>query len=250
MRRVVVLILAVALALPLGALASPVSGQPTASDLLPDLGMAQLTGLRIEKTSDKRKLLRFDSVVVNVGDGEFEVHGERPDKVTPTMTTKQRIYDDEGVSRDVDTPATMYFGGDGHNHWHVRDLERFKLRRLGKGPDERTGAKHGFCFFDNVEHELSLPGAPQSPQYASCGTSGDIEVEMGLSVGWGDLYASSLPDQYVEITGLGRGRYRLTGTADADDWFQETDESNNTTWVDLKIKKGGRVTVTGYGPGV
>jgi hypothetical protein len=54
---------------------------------------------------------------------------------------------------------------------------------------------------------------------------------MGLSVGWGDLYRYNLPDQYIDITGLGRRRYRLEGTADADNWFRESEESNNSTWV-------------------
>src|SRR5215210_8129650 len=39
-----------------------------ATDSLPDLGMAHPTGLQIQNTSG-RKLLRFDSIVVNVGAG-------------------------------------------------------------------------------------------------------------------------------------------------------------------------------------
>lgn len=244
MRRLVVLVLAVALALPLAGLASPASGQPAAEDVLPDLGMARLTNLSIEKKSDGRKLLRFDSVVVNVGEGRFEVHGQRPDTATSTMTTSQRIFDGEGNSRVVDTPAVMYFGGDGHNHWHVRDLEKFRLTSLGNGPVERVGAKHGFCFFDNYRY-----GSEEEPYYTQCGQPADTQVSMGLSSGWGDLYSATLPDQYVDITGLKRGSYRLKGTADAENWFEESDETNNSTWVDLRVKKGGRVKVTGYGPG-
>lgn len=238
-RRLIVLVLAVALALPLAALASPARA---ASDLLPDLGMARLTDLKIEKTWDGRKLLRFSSTIVNVGDGPVEVHGQRPDTGTSTMTTVQRIFDEAGEHRDVPTDAVMYFGGDGHNHWHVRDLETFELKRLDKGSKVGTGAKHGFCFSDNY-----LYGSEQDPYYTGCGQSDDLSVIMGLSVGWGDLYRYNLPDQYIDITGLGRGRYRLEGTADADNWFQEVDESNNSTWVDIRIRHG-RVKVLGYGP--
>ena len=233
--RLVVLALAGALAL-----AVPASPAGAAADLLPDLGMAPLTDLKIQKTSDGRKLLRFSSIIVNVGEGPFELHGQRPDTDTPTMTTSQRIFDDESGHRDVPTDAVMYFGGDGHNHWHVRDLESFELTRLSKGSKVGTGAKHGFCFSDNY-------GSEQDPYYTGCGQAGDLQVTMGLSVGWGDLYRYNLPDQYIDITGLGRGRYRLEGTADADNWFQESDETNNSTWVDLRIGHG-RVKVLGYGP--
>jgi hypothetical protein len=234
-----VLALAVALALPLAVLASPARA---ASDLLPDLGMARLTDLKIEKTADGRKLLRFSSIVVNVGDGPLELHGQRPDTGTSTMTTTQRIFDGAGEHRDVPTDAVMYFGGDGHNHWHVRDLESFELKHLSKGSKVGTGAKHGFCFSDNYRY-----GSEQDPHYANCGQSTDLEVTMGLSAGWGDLYRYSLPDQYIDITGLRPGRYRLEGTVDANNWFQESDESNNSTWVDIRIRNG-RAKVVGYGP--
>jgi hypothetical protein len=233
----VVLVLALALAL-----ASPASPAGASSDLLPDLGMARLTELKIEKTPDGRKLLRFSSIVVNVGDGPLELYGQRPDTGTPTMTSVQRIVDDAGDHHDVPTDAVMYFGGDGHDHWHVRDLETFELTRLGKGSKVGSGAKHGFCFSDNYRY-----GSAQDAHYTGCGHTGDLSVVMGLSVGWGDLYRYSLPDQYVEITGLGRGRYRLEGTADADNWFRESEESNNSTWVDISIRNG-RAKVIGYGP--
>ena len=224
------------------ALAAPASPAGAASDLLPDLGMARLTDLKIEKTPDGRRLLRFSSIIVNIGDGPMELHGQRPDTATPTMTTAQRIFDDAGGHRDLPTDAVMYFGGDGHNHWHVRDLETFELTRLDKGSKVGTGAKHGFCFSDNYPY-----GSGQVPQYIGCGQAGDLSVIMGLSVGWGDLYRYNLPDQYVEITGLGRGRYRLAGTADAENWFLEIEESNNSTWVDIRIRHG-RVKVLNYGP--
>jgi hypothetical protein len=239
-RSLIVLGLAIALAVPLTALASPASA--AAEDLLPDLGMARLTDLKIEKTSDGRKLLRFSSIVVNVGDGPLEVHGQRPDTDAPTMTTAQRVFDAAGGHRDIPTDAVMYFGGDGHSHWHVRDLESFELTHLGRGSRVGTGAKHGFCFFDNVSY-----GSEQDPTYTDCGESEDLQVTMGLSVGWGDLYRYTLPDQYIDITGLGPGRYRLTGTADADNWFLEGDETNNSTWVDIRIKHG-KAKAIGYGP--
>lgn len=219
----------------------------THTDLLPDLRMARLTDFSIQQTSDGRRLLRFSSRIVNTGKGRFEARGSRADTGVRTMPTKQRIYNTSGGYRTVTTPAVMYYSGDGHNHWHVRDLEDFKLRSLDGRSGVGTGAKHGFCFYDNVAFRLNLPGAPQSPYYRSCGTSTSLKVRMGLSVGWGDLYSWRLPDQYVEITDLPDGRYRLTGVADKARWFRESNPTNNTTWTDLRIS-GGSVTVLQQGP--
>lgn len=239
---------AVALALPLLLLTSstPVGA---VSDRLPDLGMAKLQDLKIQKTSDGRKLLRFSSIVVNVGAGAFEVHGQRPDTSISTMTTTQRVFDDSGGYRDVPTDAIMYFSGDGHNHWHVQDLEDFELVRLDNGRLVGTGVKHGFCFYDNYRY-----GSTQAPFYTrqtsppACGKySSDLKVTMGLSVGWGDIYKYTLPDQYIDVTGLASGKYRLWATADADGWFVESDNTNNYTWVDVQLR-GNSMKIIGYGP--
>ena len=79
---------------------------------------------------------------------------------------------------------------------------------------------------------------------------------MGISVGWGDRYGSGLPDQYIDVTDLNSGNYRLIATADAGNRFAESNETNNTTWVDLKLtlnhkgkgSGGNKVNVIGYGP--
>jgi hypothetical protein len=220
-----------------------------ASDRLPDLGMAQLRDVHIEK-SGGRRLLRFTAVIVNVGAGPFAVLGQRPDISTAEMTTQQRIYDDAGGSRYVSTPAVMkYSGVDGHNHWHLQYLEGYELDRLDNGSKVGTSAKHDFCFSDNESYRLTLPGAPQAPVYTNCGRSDWLQVTMGLSIGWGDRYHYTLPDQYIDITGLGAGRYRLWATADPSNWFQETNDNNNFTWVDIQVKAhGATLTVLGYGP--
>jgi hypothetical protein len=44
------------------------------------------------------------------------------------------------------------------------------------------------------------------------------------------------------------GRYRLTTTADAQNWFVESDELNNFTWTELQINNNGPPRVTAQGP--
>ncbi len=216
--------------------------QADQTDALPDLRMRRMTSFSIESTTDDRKLLRFPTVIVNAGSGRFDVRGYRPSTSVSTMTTRQRIYDTEGGHRSVATDAVMYFAGDGHSHWHVRDLNRYNLYRVGGGPRVGTGAKHGFCFYDNTTYNLALPGAPSSPYYRGCGDSDNLGVMMGLSVGWGDTYSASLRDQYIDVTGLPDGDYRLAAEADASSWFLESDKSNNKAVTVIRIA-GSNVTV-------
>lgn len=206
--------------------------------------MAPLTDLSVENTPDGRALLRFSATIVNIGAGRFELSASRPD-VSSEFDVSQRIYNADGSSVERPTSAELVYGGDGHNHWHVRNLETYEVSRIDGGGDDGTGAKAGFCFSDDVAYRLALPGAPKSTQYrrSQCGTRSSVALTMGLSVGWGDRYPYTLPDQYVEITGLDSGKYRLRATADESNWFKEADDDNNRTWVDLTLtRQDGRTT--------
>jgi hypothetical protein len=200
-----------------------------ASDLLPDLAMAPLRDVRVQSAGG-RQLLRFTAEIVNLGAGPFELTGTRPSTADPLITTvTQRVLDDAGGARTVGTPAVMEFAGDGHSHWHVRDLERYELLPLD-GPDTLgLGAKQGFCFFDNNRYQPGLPGHPSSPVYLECGGPADTSVTMGLSVGWGDVYGWDLPGQFIDITGLPPGAYRLRAVANPEGWFEEQRRDNNDT---------------------
>jgi hypothetical protein len=221
-----------------------------AADRLPDLGMAPLSDFKVDRLGDGRRVLRYSTTIVNVGSGAFELGGQRSATGETQIPVVQRVYGDDGTRRDVSTTAVMVYGGDGHNHWHVRDLESSELVRLDNGAKVGTGAKRGFCFWDITAYRLTLPGAPRSAAYGSsgCGTASSLDIAMGLSVGWGDIYPATLPDQYIDISGLAAGRYRLVVTADGGDWFSESSETNNTTWVELQLKGNGQPRVTAYGP--
>jgi hypothetical protein len=218
-----------------------------ATDYLPDLGMAHPRDLKVEKSSG-RKLLRYTAIVVNVGVGRFEVHGDRPDTASP-MTVTQRIYDDSatGYHDVVPSGAQMFYSGDGHNHWHVTDLETGELLRLDNGAKVGALAKHGFCFYDNYRYNLSLPGAPLSPFYTNCGTASSLHIVPGLSVGWGDSYPWNIAYQYIDVTGLSNGHYRLQISVSTQLGFQESDSSNNSSWVDVRLGPH-NAKITAYGP--
>jgi hypothetical protein len=235
-------------ALSLTLLAAAVPANAAAADRLPDLAMAPLSDFRIEK-SGSSKLLRYSAIIVNIGAGAFQAEGSRTSTAEPEMSVVQRIFDDSNGSRTVPTAARMYFAGDGHTHWHVRDLELSSLDRLDNGVKVGAGAKHGFCFYDNVAFSLGLAGAPGSPFFLTCGTSANaLNQTMGLSVGWGDAYRYYLVDQWIDITNVDAGRYRLRTSADAQNWFAESNEANNGTWTDLQLKGNGTPRVIAQGP--
>jgi hypothetical protein len=215
------------------------------TDRLPDLSMARLRNFSITTAAGQRQL-RFTTIIVNTGVGPFQTTGSRNATSDSEMdNVTQRIFDDAGGHRDVQTTATMFFAGDGHLHWHVRDLESYELTRLSNGNTVGTGEKHGFCFYDSYEYRLGLPGAPQSPVYTGCGGPNDLSVTTGLSVGWGDRYNARIPDQFIDITGLSTGTYRLTATADEANWFVESNDGNNRTCVILRISSSA-VSVVRY----
>ena len=67
---------------------------------------------------------------MNVGSGPFEANGSRPNTTVSDLTA----FDDARGSTDVPiTGTTMFWAGDGHNHWQIRDMESGTLTRLDNG---------------------------------------------------------------------------------------------------------------------
>jgi hypothetical protein len=224
-----------------------------ADALLPDMAMAKLSTVRLDTTTmPGHRLLRYTAVMVDIGAGPLEVRGTRPD-TSHSMTVVQRVYDSTGGFVDQPTTIDQQYAGDGHNHWHSLDMEGGRLVRLDNGVKVGALAKHGFCFFDNVAFRTTLPGSPASAQYTpsnSCafGNPNALNVTMGLSVGWGDMYSASTNFQWIDITGLPNGKYKLTATADPKHFVSEASYANNGATARIRITTSG-VTVLSYGPG-
>jgi len=232
----------------LGAISS-IHTAAAATDVLPDLRMRKLGNFYIQQASNGEKRLRFTTMIANAGPGRFELHGYRADTSVARMNIRQRIYNTAGTYRRVEIPQSstyMFFAGDGHSHWHVYKLQRFEIRPLDangrEGELKGTGAKTGFCFWDNTVYNLSLTGAPQTPYYTSCGSTASVNVKMGISVGWSDKYSANLAYQWIKINGLQDGNYKVRVIADPQNWFLESNNANNGTWTDIKIS-GNSVTV-------
>jgi hypothetical protein len=209
----------------------PAPGAPAATaggGAVPDLAMSPLDDFRIEWVNGRR-LLRFTAMMVNVGDGNFEVHGHRASTAEP-MQVDQIIRETANpgseVAQRIPTGAEGKWSGDGHNHWHVQEMMRYDL--WGQNGTLR-GAKQGFCFLDSDPWILSLPGASQSSYYRGSWcqfTPSALSNRMGISVGWGDEYEYYLAWQWVDITGLPSGTYVVRAKVDPYGFFTELNEGN------------------------
>jgi hypothetical protein len=214
---------------------------------LPDLAVLAPRDFRIVVPDSGRRLLRFTTIIVNIGRGPFQLSGYDDDGFAAKkdiLSVNQQILEPDGTFSRHRTDATMFWSGDGHDHWHVTDLQVSKLQNL---ENEEVGSikKVGFCFVDNYRY-----GSSQPPYYTQainiCQTKANGRVPMGVSKNWGDTYPYTFKYQWVNITDLPNGKYRLRVIADPADvpggLFIESDETNNVGWAKIRIQ-GQQVTV-------
>jgi len=133
-----------------------------------------------------RRLLRFDTVVINAGDGDLVV-GDRSDPDNPY--------------------ASLFYLAGCHGHYHIRDFSIYELVNLG-GDVVVAGEKQGFCFEDSFKY-----GSNESNGY-NC----DYQ---GITSGWGDWYYKQLAGQWIDITGVPEGDYAVRVTINRAAVFDE-----------------------------
>lgn len=209
-------------------------------DKRPNLQMLELHDWRIQ-TVDGRRLLRFTTIFANAGPGHFELRGSRSSRSDRTMDVDQLMYRWDGTRRRIDTPAIARYSGDGHDHWHVQGVVVYEAWKEADPLLTRRGAKTGFCFFDTTAWKTSIRGARKAPYYqeAWCGTKASLANRTGLSVGWGDRYPWHFAYQWIDITGLPGGIYRVRATVDIHDYYDERIETDNCTWTKIRIPAPG-----------
>lgn len=223
-------------------------------DLLPDMRMAPLYSMHLETTSNGRKHLRFGTIGWNVGDGPLEARGKKVDPPDQYMQFRQRIYNSAGGFRNRVTPGVMIFEtGDHHHHWHVRQFMVAQMYKPGDPNGNVYGLrKIGYCLLDARRMGNPPPHSPTHGQYpfSACGVKTSTHVTMGLSVGYGDDYPSNFAHQWMDVTGIHAGTYRICTTVDPLGEFEEKNESNNQRWTDVSINLAqNHVKVLGTGVG-
>jgi hypothetical protein len=123
--------------------------------------------------SGYRRLLRFDTVLLNRGDGDLKV-GDRTDP--------DNLY----------APYFVFHAC--HGHYHIKYFSIYELLT----PDGKVlvaGTKQGFCFEDSFK-------------YVDGGKSSGYDCDnQGITSGWGDWYYKQLVGQWIDITGVPEGDY-------------------------------------------
>ena len=123
--------------------------------------------------SGYRRLLRFDTVVMNRGDGNLVV-GDRSDPHNPY--------------------ARWFVYNTCHQHYHIRDFSVYELYQLDRKTLVTEGTKQGFCFEDSLKYDGNK----------SAGFDCNFQ---GITSGWGDWYYKQLAGQWIDITGVPEGDY-------------------------------------------
>lgn len=189
--------------------------------------------------------LRFDSLLMNVGQGTFRVVAQRASTAEDHMHTTQWIRKPHRQWRKVATGATLAWAQeeDGHPHWHTQGMERYRLFKLPSpfAGGAKVGVKRGYCFFDGMYVRPGIPSARTSPLYSfyDCGLPGQsqdaLRLRVGLSVGWGDEYPWNYAGQRIDISDVPDGEYLLCLSADPTDEFEELSDANNEAWARIEL---------------
>lgn len=205
--------------------------------LYPDLqtaAPARLSIDRVKLTDGKvHYLLRFDNQIENHG-GRLEIVAD----LSVSRDLYQNVFDAPtgGTLVEHQRIASDLIYHPTHNHFHVSDFADYSLyKKSASGVYRITtkrGSKTSFCILDSVK---VLNTARNTPSYTDCN-----EKKQGLSAGWGDIYMSGLPDQWVDLgtRKLADGEYALHSTADPHNRIKETDDRNNTSVTLFVIKNG------------
>lgn len=219
---------------------TPASAATT--DKLPDLAVLAPFDFRLEISPAGRRLLRFSTVIANIGNGPFQLFGFDPDGVTSTgdvLQVRQQVLQSDGTFRIRSTSATMMWAADGHNHFHIQDAQRIFLQDTHAQPLERW-AKTGFCFLDSYPYGSTKPSRYNGASHV-CQVAPNRTVPMGVSIRWGDVYRSTIALQWIDITGLPSGEYRILLVVDppmeTTGRFLESNEANNRGWTTIRLTR-------------
>jgi Lysyl oxidase len=216
------------------------SGAP----LLPDIIM-EIHDIA-QGTSSGQPILKFSTWTVNVGAGPLELRATttNPDG---SQNVNQRIYDSDGVSF-TDTYAGTFAVVSGRLRF--TDSADYFLKEVtannGVGGIVGANQKVSYCIVDSLKYTTSPPGTPATAHYTTCGPV------MGISVGWVDLYSSSISTQSIALTGVSDGTYWLENVGDPTNRLMESNETNNTYLVQVTIATGlsPEINVVGNGQSI
>jgi len=203
-------------------------------------------------------LLRFSNAIANLGDGELHIVAYR-DSASPstvdlendTIPAFQRILLDDGTFYDQLAGELLYHPE--HHHFHFVGAALYRLRDADTDEIMLESPKISFCLADVTVADSSLPGFRKVPIYNGCVHDPYTTFgEMGISVGWEDIYDKSLIGQTFDVTALmafPARDYILESTTNPDGILKELNHAARAT-VRVRIGIGVPVKVGKSRPGV
>jgi hypothetical protein len=133
-----------------------------------------------------RRLLRFDTVVMNMGGSDLYL-GDPTDPQNPYHDTFEF------------SPC--------HGHYHISGFADYRLLNTDRTVAD-LGHKQAFCFISSLK-------------YANTGKPDYTCRNQGIADGYGDWYYKQLSGQWIDITGVPKGDYIVQVTINAAGTFDE-----------------------------
>lgn len=134
-----------------------------------------------------RRLLRFDTVLINSGNGDLKV-GDPTDPANPYYPVFEF------------SPC--------HQHYHISGFSNYQLLNLD-GTIAAQGHKQAFCLEDLLKYSNDNK------------SNGYTCHDQGITSGWADWYFKQLSGQWIDITGVPEGDYIVHVEINAAGTFDE-----------------------------
>lgn len=192
-------------------------------------------GYTVTTTVPNQVLYRFSQPIANIGEGALELR----ETTDPSFVQNiwQRFYDDSGGPITEEHLGTFPNAHPPYGHMYLVGIAEYRLRTVtsgnGVGPVVASYLKTSYGLYDYYQYNLSLEGAPPSPQYRG------QNQYLGISVGWADLYPDYLPGQYIDVTDVPTGQYWLEVEVDPNGLIVESNDANNLTRVLVDLNAPG-----------
>ena len=187
------------------------------------------------------RCLRFDSQLINLGDGPYEIR-VFPDDNDPHAY--QVIYDSSGGYRE--RPVGQSYFSNAHGHFHYTGFEETGLYTVR--PDGMPGRlvsrlpDKGRCATDtgNPLFGRAGGGPPRYQFPRTCDTNDNTDprdpkhpgsryFRNGISPGWDDTYSWWILDQYIDISNVRDGRYLVVYRVNTLGHLRESTTADNVS---------------------
>jgi hypothetical protein len=218
----------------LAAAASTPCQDPALGFRCPDLVMAPPTHMQLDRSPSRtRVVLRMANRIVNIGVAPVEFFGQR---ISPyEMHARQVISDASGRRIRFETGAELYFKSvptRGGSYWKFQNAARFELWAVDLAARRtqlvRVGPKLAYCLRD-LRRVRFGPTVRRHRRFGACNQrTGKREVTLGTSPGWADIYPSTYPENWIDVTGL-TGCFAVVHRVDPERHIFESNEANNVS---------------------